>query len=84
MLVSRRGILSSPAAVGPPAVLAATRLSLNEDNSHYYFTRAGQKLTAEQVASWVDQYAGARIDALAQFDAHQFRQQSLGPDLARL
>ena len=41
-----------------------TALSLNEDNSHYFFTRAGQKLDAESVAGFVDQYAGTQVREL--------------------
>jgi hypothetical protein len=39
-------------------------LCLNEDNSHYFYTRAGQKFTPESVASWVDQYAGSQVKEL--------------------
>jgi len=38
-----------------------TGIALNEDNSHYFSTRAGQRLDAERVASWVDQYAGTQV-----------------------
>jgi len=37
---------------------AATGISLNEDNSHYYVSRPGQKVEAETVTSFIDQYAG--------------------------
>ena len=37
---------------------------LNEDNSHFYFTRAGQELDEEKVAAWVDQYAGTQVREL--------------------
>ena len=47
-----------------PAPAAAGGLSLNEDNSHYFFTRAGERLDAETVASWVDQYAGTQVREL--------------------
>ena len=43
------------AASGQPK--AATGISVSEDNSHYYFSRAGQKLDAETVATFIDQYA---------------------------
>lgn len=39
-------------------------ISLNEDSSHYFATRAGEKLDAEKVASWVDQYAGTQVKEL--------------------
>jgi hypothetical protein len=41
-----------------------TYLCLNEDNSHYFSTRAGQPLDREKVASWVDQYAGTQVREL--------------------
>jgi hypothetical protein len=41
-----------------------TGLSLNEDNSHYFYSRAGQSLDREKVASWVDQYAGTQVREL--------------------
>jgi hypothetical protein len=39
-------------------------IALNEDNSHYFGTRAGQHLDADTVASWVDQYAGTQVREL--------------------
>ena len=39
-------------------------LCLNEDNSHYFSSRAGQKLTTETVAAWVDQYANTQVREL--------------------
>ena len=39
-------------------------IMLNEDDSHYFSTRAGAKLTAEKVASWVDQYADTQVKEL--------------------
>lgn len=39
-------------------------IALNEDNSHYFATRAGQRLDRETVASWVDQYAGTQVKEL--------------------
>jgi hypothetical protein len=42
----------------------STALTLNEDNSHYFFSRAGQPLDREKVASWVDQYAGTQVREL--------------------
>lgn len=40
-------------------------IMLNEDNSHYFYSRAGEELTREKVASWVDQYAGTQVKELA-------------------
>ncbi len=37
---------------------------MNEDDSHYFYTRAGQRLDADKVASWVDQYAGTQVKEL--------------------
>lgn len=39
-------------------------LSMNEDNSHYFYTRGGEKFTPELVRSWVDQYAGTQVKEL--------------------
>jgi len=39
-------------------------LCLNEDSSHYFFTRAGKKLDVGTVATWVDQYAGTQVREL--------------------
>lgn len=39
-------------------------IMLNEDNSHYYYSRAGEELTGEKVAAWVDQYAGTHVKEL--------------------
>ncbi len=39
-------------------------IALNEDCSHYFFTRADQELTPEIVESWVDQYAGTQVERL--------------------
>ncbi len=41
-----------------------TALSLNEDNSHFFFTRAGQDLSEDLVDRWVDQYAGTQVREL--------------------
>ncbi|HMV83978.1 MAG TPA: hypothetical protein PLD20_09780 [Blastocatellia bacterium] len=58
-------------SAAPDAVAVASRpialpggLCLNEDNSHYFSSRAGQKLDAETVASWVDQYAKTQVREL--------------------
>ncbi len=42
----------------------ATNLCLNEDNSHYFSSRAGQSLDRDKIASWVDQYAGTQVREL--------------------
>lgn len=39
-------------------------IALNEDNSHFFFTRAGQPLSEALVDEWVDQYAGTQVDTL--------------------
>ncbi len=39
-------------------------LALNEDNSHFFGTRAGQPLTCETVDALVDQYAGTQVTHL--------------------
>jgi hypothetical protein len=74
MLISRRSALlaagAGSAALAQKRILRRTDqsspggLCLNEDNSHYFYTRAGQKLDEAAVDSWVDQYAGAQIREL--------------------
>jgi len=60
MNIRRRDVLALPAAA--MAVRSdSTALSLNEDNSHWFFTRAGKELSEEFVSSFVDQYAGTQI-----------------------
>ncbi len=63
---SRRYFLGQAFSAVAAAVPATPRtaLCLNEDNSHYYFTRAGQDLDAERVAGFVDQYAGTQVREL--------------------
>ena len=39
-------------------------IALNEDDSHYFFTRAGQNLNEAIVDSWVDQYADTQVREL--------------------
>jgi len=56
--------LAATAAPVPGQAQAATGLSLNEDNSHYFFSRAGRKLSSENVASFIDQYAGTQVREL--------------------
>lgn len=62
----RRDMLTLPAVAAVPEAVAKakTALSLNEDNSHFFFTRAGRDLTVEQVASFVDQYANTQVREL--------------------
>lgn len=47
-----------------PATVITGGLCLNEDNSHFFSTRAGKNLNAETVASWVDQYANTQVREL--------------------
>jgi hypothetical protein len=54
-------VAGAPAAAG---TARGTALCLNEDNSHWFFTRAGQTHTRESVASFVDQYAGTQVREL--------------------
>ncbi len=37
---------------------------LNEDNSHFFSTRGGKQITEDDLASWVDQYAGTQVREL--------------------
>lgn len=57
----RRDVLVLPAFPLPGAPAGSTALSLNEDNRHWFFTRAGQPISAESVASFIDQYARTQV-----------------------
>ena len=62
-------------------------LALNEDNSHYFSTRAGKRLTAADVDSFVDQYAGTQVRELflsPNSMRTSYAQQGVGPHLAQL
>jgi hypothetical protein len=52
-----RGQLTRPS-------LSPGGLCLNEDSSHYFFTRAGQQLNRDKVDAWVDQYANTQVREL--------------------
>lgn len=39
-------------------------IALNEDDSHFFFTRAGQRVDTALVDAWVDQYAGTQVAQL--------------------
>jgi len=39
-------------------------IALNEDDSHFFYTRAGSRLDEAAVAAWVDQYAGTQVQEL--------------------
>lgn len=41
-----------------------TALCLNEDDSHFFSSRAGRRLTVEDVDGWVDQYADTQVREL--------------------
>jgi hypothetical protein len=64
-MMTRRAALHVPLlAAAATQAGSSTALSLNEDNSHYFYTRAGQTFTPESVASFVDQYAGTQVREL--------------------
>ncbi|MCF7853327.1 MAG: hypothetical protein K9N51_00905 [Candidatus Pacebacteria bacterium] len=44
--------------------LETTGSALNEDNSHFFYTRADQPATVETVDALVDQYAGTQVKVL--------------------
>lgn len=65
--MNRRQFVQAAASIaGAQAAAPApgTALCLNEDNSHWFFTRAGQAHTRESVAAFVDQYAGTQVREL--------------------
>ena len=74
-LTRRKLLQQTPAGLVASAALAdstkaqkskitTSGLCLNEDNSHFFFTRAGTKLDAETVAAFVDQYANTQVREL--------------------
>lgn len=63
--MNRREFLATPAATALAAPAPKERrLALNEDNSHFFSSRAGKPLDRETVAAWVDQYANTQISEL--------------------
>jgi len=74
--LNRREFVSGAAAAVPALSFASAAprdasgetapggLALNEDNSHYFSSRAGRKLDAAAVDSWVDQYAATQVREL--------------------
>ncbi|MGJ5816745.1 hypothetical protein [Paludibaculum fermentans] len=57
-------VVGSVASAQPLGAARQTGLCLNEDNSHWFFTRAGQTHTKKSVAAFVDQYAGTQVREL--------------------
>jgi hypothetical protein len=39
-------------------------IALNEDDSHFFISRPAERMTAEGLCDWVDQYAGTRVSHL--------------------
>jgi hypothetical protein len=54
------GALAAPA----PSTRATPGISLNEDNSHFFFTRGDHRLTAAELDAFVDQYANTHVREL--------------------
>ncbi len=50
----------APAVKGP----AVGGLSLNEDNSHYFSSRGGKRITVADLDQFIDQYAGTQVKEL--------------------
>ncbi|MBS1875215.1 MAG: hypothetical protein JSU00_18530 [Acidobacteria bacterium] len=62
--MDRRSFLTTTAVAAAQPKAAAPRLThlcLNEDNSHWFFTRAGQPQTAETISAFIDQYANTQV-----------------------
>ena len=64
--MTRRDLSALPLAAFAPKLKseAPGGLALNEDNSHFFFSRAGKRLTTADVDQWVDQYAGTQVKEL--------------------
>jgi len=63
-VIPRRYVLGAVAGVLRGATVPQPGIALNEDNSHFFFTRAGRPLTEELVDALVDQYAGTQVREL--------------------
>lgn len=68
MSLTRRETFGLGAALGLPVEAAkgisTPGLSLNEDNSHFFFSRGGHRITSAELDEWVDQYAGTQVREL--------------------
>lgn len=64
MKLNRRQMIQLGAASAMAAPAAAHGICLNEDNSHFFSTRAGKKLDAAAVDAFIDQYAGTQVREL--------------------
>ena len=64
--MTRRDLAAFPIAAFAPKVKnePSGGIVLNEDNSHFFFSRAGKRLTAADVDQWVDQYVGTQVKEL--------------------
>lgn len=61
----RREFIAAPAAMAAMAQSRPRRgIALNEDNSHFFTTRASRPVAAETIDAWVDQYAGTQVREL--------------------
>jgi len=58
--MDRRAFLASLTAAAAPRS-SQGGIVLNEDANHYFATRAGRRLTAAEVSSFIDQYAGTQV-----------------------
>ena len=66
MKVTRREI--GGLALGALTPIASSQviggLALNEDNSHFFFSRGGKRITAADLDQFIDQYAGTQVKEL--------------------
>jgi len=62
-MVGKMGLRSGrgPASADAPSTPG---IALNEDNSHFFYTRMGWPVTESTVDEWVDQYAGTQVREL--------------------
>ena len=60
--MNRRTFLGSGAAL--LAAPSVGGIVLNEDSNHYFASRAGKRLTANEVSAFVDQYARTQVREL--------------------
>ncbi len=62
--MDRRVFLATLGGAAAAAPSQRGGISLNEDSNHYFASRAGRRLGAEAVSSFVDQYAGTQVREL--------------------
>lgn len=64
MKLNRRQALAAALPLLGKPQSSGTGLTLNEDPNHYFSSRAGRRVTRQDLTAWVDQYAGTQVREL--------------------